>query len=242
MKLMSGLILSSVIMLGAASTAAAQDVAPQQQGARQGPPGQRGGGGPGGRGGGGPTAPAEGGTVGMVDSVSPASLTVLTATGVTVTVVRAPSTTYRKGASRISARAIKKGESVLVFGMVSLAMEGGKTQPTISASQVIVQPPGAAASATVSTTAAGGFRARDPSKQNGLTPVRTLGRPYPDQGPSLSGTEADKAAEGALAAYTGGVVNRVTKINENVYEVHNSGVVWPHDIFVDQDFKYLGAR
>jgi hypothetical protein len=49
------------------------------------------------------------------------------------------------------------------------------------------------------------------------------------------------ATEAALAAYPGGVVDRVVKLSNGEYEVHNIGVSWPHHIFVDASFKVVGA-
>jgi hypothetical protein len=39
----------------------------------------------------------------------------------------------------------------------------------------------------------------------------------------------------------GGVVDRVVKLSNGEYEVHNIGVNWPHHIFVNQTFKVVGA-
>jgi hypothetical protein len=61
-------------------------------------------------------------------------------------------------------------------------------------------------------------------------------------GTIVSGTTADKATEAALAAYTGGVVDRVVQLSNGEYEVHNIGVNWPHHIFVNQDFQVVGAE
>ncbi|MCU1664183.1 MAG: hypothetical protein JWR58_4248, partial [Pseudonocardia sp.] len=61
-------------------------------------------------------------------------------------------------------------------------------------------------------------------------------------GTLASGTTADKATEAALAAYPGGVVDRVVQLSSGEYEVHNIGVNWPHHVFVNQDFKVLGAN
>jgi hypothetical protein len=47
--------------------------------------------------------------------------------------------------------------------------------------------------------------------------------------------------EAALAAYPGGVVDRVVQLSNGEYEVHYIGVNWPHHIFVDQNFKVVGA-
>ena len=60
-------------------------------------------------------------------------------------------------------------------------------------------------------------------------------------GTIVSGTAANKATEAALAAYPGGVVDRVVKLSNGEYEVHNIGVNWPHHVFVNQDFKVVGA-
>jgi hypothetical protein len=61
-------------------------------------------------------------------------------------------------------------------------------------------------------------------------------------GTIVSGTEANKATKAALAAYPGGVVDRVAKLSNGEYEVHNIGVNWPHHIFVNQNFKVVGAN
>jgi hypothetical protein len=60
-------------------------------------------------------------------------------------------------------------------------------------------------------------------------------------GTIVSGAAANKATEAALAAYPEGVVDRVVKLSNGEYEVHNVGVKWPHHIFVNQDFKVIGA-
>jgi hypothetical protein len=48
--------------------------------------------------------------------------------------------------------------------------------------------------------------------------------------------------EAALAAYPGGIVDRVVKLSSGGYEVHNIGVNWPHHIFVNREFKVVGAN
>ena len=74
------------------------------------------------------------------------------------------------------------------------------------------------------------------SKQAGQIPNYTEG-----QGTIVSGTTANKATEAALAAYPGGVVDRVVQLSNGEYEAHNIGVNWPHHVFVSQDFKVVGA-
>ena len=54
-------------------------------------------------------------------------------------------------------------------------------------------------------------------------------------------TAASKATEAALAAYPGGIVDRVVLLSNGEYEVHYIGVNWPHHIFVNQDFQVVGA-
>jgi len=60
-------------------------------------------------------------------------------------------------------------------------------------------------------------------------------------GTVVSGTVANKATEAALTAYPGGIVDRVVRLSNGDYEVHNIGVNWPHHIFVNRDFKVVGA-
>jgi hypothetical protein len=61
-------------------------------------------------------------------------------------------------------------------------------------------------------------------------------------GTIVSGTTANKATEAALAAYRGGVVDRVVQLSNGEYEVHSIGVNWPHHIFVNQSFTVVGAN
>jgi hypothetical protein len=60
-------------------------------------------------------------------------------------------------------------------------------------------------------------------------------------GTIVSGTASNKATNAALAAYAGGIVDRVVRLSNGEYEVHNIGVNWPHHIFVNKDFKVVGA-
>jgi len=192
---------------------------------------------PGGARGGPRSGPAEGGTAGTVDSVSPSSFAISTPAGVMVTVEMTSSTTYRKGTSSTSASAVTKGESVLVLGRVNL---GAANRTTVTAAQVIVQTAGGVGSATPPAAAVVRFQRGAPSaeKQVGQIPANyTQG-----SGTIVGGTETNKATGPALAAYPGGIVDRVVKLNTGEYEVHNIGVNWPHHIFVNQDFKVIGAE
>jgi hypothetical protein len=177
------------------------------------------------------SGPAAGGTTGTVSSVSPSSLTVSTAGGQKVTVQEASSTTYRKGTSSTSASAVKTGEPVLVLGTAN--------GTTITATQVIVNPTGGG-STTFTPSKVVPFKRGAPTTatKDGQIPANyTEG-----SGTIVSGTTANKATEAALAAYPGGVVDRVVKLSNGEYEVHNIGVNWPHHVFVNASFKVVGAN
>jgi hypothetical protein len=60
-------------------------------------------------------------------------------------------------------------------------------------------------------------------------------------GEPLQLARGKRLTEAALAAYPGGIVDRVVKLSNGEYEVHNIGVNWPHHVFVNQDFKVVGA-
>ena len=177
------------------------------------------------------SGPAAGGSSGTVGSVSTSGFTMTTSAGQKVTVDEASATTYQKGTSPASASAITTGESVLVLGTVN--------STTITATQVTVQPTGSEGSAASSAAGVVPFQQGAPStsKQAGQIPANYS----QGSGTIVSGTAASKATEAALAAYPGGVVDRVVKLSNGEYEVHYIGVNWPHHIFVSQDFKVVGA-
>jgi hypothetical protein len=185
-----------------------------------------------GAGGGGSNArsgPAAGGAAGTVGSLSTSGFTITTSAGQKVTIKEASSTTYQKGTSAATVSAITTGEPVLVLGTTD--------STTITATQVTVEPAGNAY--TASSAQVIPFQQGSPttSRQAGQIPANyTEG-----SGTIVSGTTANKATEAALAAYPGGVVDRVVKLGNGEYEVHNIGVNWPHHVFVNQDFKVVGA-
>ena len=185
--------------------------------------------GSGGRGSNARSGPAAGGSSGTVGSVSNSSFTLTTSAGQKVTVDEASSTKYLKGTNSSSASAVKKGERVLVLGTVS--------STTIQATQVTVQTSGGGSATSAAQVVPFQRGAQTTSKQVGQIPANyTEG-----SGTIVSGTTANKATEAALAAYPGGVVDRVVKLSNGEYEVHYIGVNWPHHIFVNQDFKVVGA-
>jgi hypothetical protein len=164
------------------------------------------------------SGPAAGGAVGTVVSMSKSTFTMSTPAGQKVTVKETSSTTHTS--------AVKKGVTVLVLGTTN--------GTTITASQVILQTTKATSSAAVVPFQRG---APSTSKQVGQVPANyTQG-----SGTIVGGTAANKATEAALLAYPGGVVDRVVRLSNGEYEVHNIGVNWPHHIFVNQSFKVVGA-
>ena len=178
------------------------------------------------------SGPAAGGSSGTVSSLSTSGFTITTPAGQQVTVKEASSTTYQNGTSPASASAITTGEPVLVLGTVN--------NTTITATQVTVQPAGSEGSAA--SSAAGVV----PFQQGAPATSKTVGQIPADytqgSGTLATGTTANKATEAALAAYPGGVVDRVVELSNGEYEVHYIGVNWPHHIFVNQDFKVIGAN
>jgi hypothetical protein len=168
------------------------------------------------------SGPAAGGTSGTIASMSTSSFTLTTSAGQKVTVNQAPST---------SASAMSNGGSVLVLGTVN--------GTTITASRMIVQPTDSGGSETSSAAAVVPFQRGAPStsKQVGQIPANYR----QGSGRIVSGKTANTATEAALAAYPGGIVDRVVKLSNGQYEVHNIGVNWPHHIFVNQSFKVIGA-
>jgi hypothetical protein len=175
------------------------------------------------------SGPAAGGSIGTITSVSSSGFTLTTSTGEKVTIKDASSTTYEKGTSTATSAAVTTGEPALVLGTTD--------STTITAAQVIVQPPDTSGSNPGGKTI--GFTK---GTQGSTEKAGTIPADYTQgSGTLASGTTADKAAEAALAAYPGGVIDRVVELSNGQYEVHNIGVNWPHHIFVNQDFQVIGA-
>jgi membrane-bound inhibitor of C-type lysozyme len=186
--------------------------------------------GPGGGGSNARSGPAAGGAVGTVASMSASGFTLSTSAGQKVTVKEASATTYETGTSTASASAVTSGEPVLVLGTTDSA--------TITAAQVIVRPPSSGGSSP-----GGQVIAYTKGKQGSSQQVGQIPSDYTQgSGTLVSGTTADKAIEAALAAYPGGIVDRVVALGNGDYEVHNIGVNWPHHIFVNADFQVIGAN
>jgi membrane-bound inhibitor of C-type lysozyme len=146
-----------------------------------------------------------------------------------VTIKEASSTGYENGTSQASASAVTAGESALVLGTTD--------NTTITATEVIVNPPSGG------TSPGGRVIPYSQGEQGSTQQVGQIPSDYGQgTGTIVSGTTADQATEAALAAYPGGIVDRVVAIGNGDYEVHYIGVNWPHHIFVNQDFQVIGAN
>ena len=177
------------------------------------------------------SGPAAGGSSGTVGNVAKSNFTLTTSAGQEVTVDESSSTKYDKGTSPTSKSAVAKGDHVLVLGTVS--------STTIKATQVTVQTSGGGSKpSTAAAVVPFQKGAAETSKQVGQIPASYS----QGSGTIVSGTTANKATEAALAAYPGGIVDRVVKLSNGQYEVHFIGVNWPHHVFVNQNFKVIGAN
>jgi membrane-bound inhibitor of C-type lysozyme len=189
-----------------------------------------GGSGSGGQGSNARSGPAAGGAVGMVGSVSSSGFTLTTSGGQKVTIKEASSTTYETGTSPATASAITAGEPALVLGTTD--------STTITATQVIVNPP-----ADSGTNPGGQVIPYSQGEKGSIQQVGQIPSDYTQgSGTIVSGTTADQATEAALAAYPGGIVDRVVALGNGDYEVHYIGVNWPHHVFENQAFQVIGAN
>ena len=191
--------------------------------------GLAGGSGTGGSGSNARSGPAAGGSAGTASSVSSSGFTLTTTTGQKVTIKETSSATYEQGTNPATVSAVTSGASVLVLGTTDSS--------TITATQVIVDPPSSGASSPGGQTI--GY---SKGTQGSTEKVGTIPSDYSQgSGTLASGTTADKATEAALAVFPGGVVDRVVELSNGDYEVHNIGVNWPHHVFVNADFRVIGA-
>jgi hypothetical protein len=83
----------------------------------------------------------------------------------------------------------------------------------------------------------------DRGQPSPATPVGQIPAGFKDgSGKIVTGTAANKAKAAAVAAYPGGIVDRVALLSDGEYNVHIIGVNWPHHVFVSKTFKVLGAE
>jgi hypothetical protein len=172
---------------------------------------------------------AAGGSVGTVTGVSESSFTVSTPTGGKVAVKEASSTVYDEGTTKSTASAVTKGATVLVLGKVD--------STTITASQVTVAP-----TINLSKASANVVAFKQPNTSESKSVGQIPASYQQGTGTIVSGTTATKATEASLTSYAGGVVDRVVRLSNGDYEVHNIGTNWPHHVFETSNFKVIGAN
>jgi len=189
-----------------------------------------------------PTAPATGpepgGSTGIVDTTSTSGFTFATATGVEVTVEETSTTKYEVGILPAPAKAVKKGASVLVLGVVTTPVMGTSDPTVIAATQVTVQPGGDGGAAAA---AAAGVVPLQPGQPLPVKSVGTIPSDYTEGGGTIvTGSAAYKATTASQAVVPGGVVDRVVQLSGGEYEVHNIPIAWPHHVFLNKNFKVIG--
>ncbi|HEY6758128.1 MAG TPA: hypothetical protein VI318_01515 [Baekduia sp.] len=164
-------------------------------------------------------------------SVAKASFAATTSAGQKVTVKRTGTTTFQNGSGSGSAK-VTKGATVLVLGKVN--------STTITATQVVVDPANTGPGTPFTPSPVIAFKrgTQSAAKTDGQVPTD-----YKEgSGTIVKGTTANKATKAALAAYPGGVIDRVVKLSDGTYEIHTIGVNWPHHIFADPAEKVVGAN
>src|SRR6201995_4683768 len=175
------------------------------------------------------SGPAAGGSIGTVSGASASGFMLTTSAGQKEKVKMTSCTTYQDGPAPASASVVTGGEPALVLGTTD--------STTITAGEVIVNPPDTGSSQSSQVV---------PFQRGSSSTSKTVGQvpsSYKEgSGTIVSGTTAYQATKAALDAYPGGVVDRVVKLSNGEYEVHNIGVNWPHHIFVNQDFNVVGAN
>jgi hypothetical protein len=177
------------------------------------------------------TGAEPGGSSGTITAVTSSGFTLTTVAGQKVTIKEGSSTTYLNGTTAATSSAVAVGAPALVLGTAS--------GTTITATQVTVQPPATSGSETYTASAVAPFKQGSPSaaQSDGQVPTDyTEG-----SGTIVTGATANQATEAALAAYPGGIVDRVVQLANGEYEVHYIGVNWPHHIFVNSSFTVVGA-
>jgi hypothetical protein len=173
--------------------------------------------------------PADGGSTGIVESTFASGFTLITATGIEVT-VNETSSTNTVGEP---ARDVSKGTSVLVLGL-------DNSGTTIDADWVVIQPHGDGGAAAAKADGVIPFESGVPSPDKS---VGTIPASYTQgEGTIVSGIQAFIPVAVAQTRFPGGIVDRVVALSDGSYEVHNISINWPHHVFVSKDFTYLGAE
>jgi hypothetical protein len=130
--------------------------------------------------------------------------------------------------SRKPTKLIAAGAAAIALALGGLAIANSSSSNSGSAS----------ANATAAKVIPFQRGAPSPAKVVGQVPTTF----QPGTGTIVTGTAANKAKAAALAAYPGGTVNRVVLLSDGQYNVHVIAVNWPHHVFVNTEFKVIGAE
>jgi hypothetical protein len=128
----------------------------------------------------------------------------------------------RKAITFIAAGAAAVAVAVGTYGIVNVTSSSGSSTANAATGKVVP------------------FQRGQPSAQTAAGQVPQGWTP--GSGTIVSGTNASKAKAAAVAAYPGGTVNRVVLLANGDYNVHMIAVNWPHHVFVNADFKVIGAE
>ena len=123
-----------------------------------------------------------------------------------------------------------KGDHVLVLGTVS--------STTIKATQVLVQTSSTGSEPSTPQRSSPSKRVQPKRQSRSVRSPPATAR-FRDDRQRNDSQQGDRSRVGGLS---GGIVDRVVKLSNGEYEVHYIGVNWPHHVFVNQDFKVVGAN
>jgi hypothetical protein len=142
--------------------------------------------------------------------------------------------------SRKLTRFVAAGAAAIALALGGFAIADSSSSSGGSASANTTTSTNTATSASTATAKVIPFQrgAPSPAKVVGQVPASYKA----GTGTIVTGTAAEKAKAAALAAYPGGTVNRVVLLSSGDYNVHVIAVNWPHHVFVNSEFKVIGAE
>jgi hypothetical protein len=128
---------------------------------------------------------------------------------------------------------------------LTTSIAAGVTAIALATGGYAIADSGASSSASTSANAANAAKVI-PFKRGQPSPATVVGQVPASfkagTGTIVTGTAANNARAAAVAAYPGGTVNRVVLLSDGSYNVHIIGVNWPHHVFVNSNFKVVGAE
>jgi hypothetical protein len=130
--------------------------------------------------------------------------------------------------------------AVAVGGVAIAGSSGSSSSAASGTATTATAPASRAAGAATATAKVVPFQRGAPSQAKVVGQVPASYKA--GTGTIVTGAAAEKAKAAALAAYPGGTVNRVVLLSDGQYNVHIIAVNWPHHVFVNQEFKVIGAE